>query len=173
MTPKSTSTSSTPSIIIRRSRTSVMIRCFSGQPDVVRATPTVTFPPSMSTFLIMFKAMRSRPISGSLTSLRASRMPTSENPSAGSSGSRVRSTRSSAVSPSKVVGSSFGAAASGSLCGCSSLLARLRSQSTTLQPPPASPPGALREPGRGRNPPSLRANVTIRPLDLRWTDAQT
>ena len=71
----------------------------------------------------MFSETRSRPISGSLTSLRASRIPASENPSAGSSSRGVRSTRSSAVSVStRTSASPFDAA---------SLPVRLRNQSTT------------------------------------------
>ena len=100
ITPKSTSTFSTPSISMSRSRMSVVILCFNGQPAVVRATPTVTPEPSIWTSRTMFKETRSRPISGSRTSLKASRMPASEKPSAGSSGSGVWSTRFSAVSDS-------------------------------------------------------------------------
>src|SRR4028119_838447 len=46
ITPKSTSTLWTPSIIMTRSRTSVVMRCFIGHPAVVSATPTVTPAPS-------------------------------------------------------------------------------------------------------------------------------
>ena len=123
ITPKSTSTLPTPSIILSRSVISVMILCFKGQPAVVRATPTVTLGPSISMLRIMFSETRSRPISGSLTSLRASRIPASENPSAGSSSRGVRSTSSSAVSVStRTSAPPFDA---------SSLPVRLRNQSTT------------------------------------------
>ncbi len=63
---------------------SVVILCLRGQPAVVRETPTVTSGPAISIPRIMFSETRSRPISGSLTSLKASRIPASENPSAGS-----------------------------------------------------------------------------------------
>src|SRR5918997_1555154 len=129
ITPKSTSTLSTPSIIINRSRTSVVMRCFIGQPAVVSATPTVTPEPWMSTLRIMFSETRSRPISGSRTSLNASLMPASENPSAGSWGWGVRSTSSSAVSAETSSASSLPASSGGR--PLPALPARLRNQSTT------------------------------------------
>src|SRR5215203_4998439 len=123
ITPKSTSTLPTPSISFSRSLMSVVILCFKGQPAVVRATPTVTPGPSISMLRIMFSDTRSRPISGSLTSLSASRIPASENPSAGSSSRGVRSTSSSAVSVSTRT--------SAAPFDVSSLPVRLRNQSTT------------------------------------------
>src|SRR3712207_927557 len=141
MTPKSTSTLSTPSIIRSRSRTSVVILCFMGQPGVVRATPTLTLGPSISMPRIMFSETRSRPISGSLTSLKASRIPASENPSGGSCApAGVRSTRSEAASvfTSSSAGSSEPGAPGGATglasvpsAGDLSLPTRLRNQSTT------------------------------------------
>src|SRR5918995_1060356 len=123
ITPKSTSTLPTPSISLSRSLMSVVILCFKGQPAVVRATPTVTPGPSISMLRIMFSETRSRPISGSLTSLSASRIPASENPSAGSSCCGLRSTSSSAVSVStRTFVPPF---------DDSSLPVRLRNQSTT------------------------------------------
>src|SRR5215217_7253270 len=83
ITPKSTSTLSTPSICMSLSLTSVVMRCFKGHPAVVSATPTVTATPSIFTPRTMFSETRSRPISGSRTSRNASRMPASESPSGG------------------------------------------------------------------------------------------